>query len=130
IKMMFLTIFAAVLTLHVFVDDILFTEHCSYCCYLLWQYRSISCSIMHFILSFQGFFFFNLHTCSARCISGQIERRLPPGIICDPYNLVRRIKSKNNFTDCLGDIGQNSDPLVCTGCTPEVYDKLRRWQSG
>ncbi|XP_042144098.1 uncharacterized protein LOC121834466 [Ixodes scapularis] len=124
IKMMFLAIFAAVLTLHVFVDGELLKPGQEYNCY--WAIANASDRVCR-NHDQDGFFFFNLHTCSARCRSGQIERRLPPRIICDPYHLYR---VRQGTLDCLGDIAQNDKPLVCTGCTRQVYDKLRRWQSG
>uniref|UniRef100_A0A0K8RBV8 Putative wc protein n=1 Tax=Ixodes ricinus TaxID=34613 RepID=A0A0K8RBV8_IXORI len=116
IKIMFLAIFAALVTQHVFVDGESLAPQDAYKCY--WAIANASDRVCR---NYEqgGFFFFNLHTCSARCRDGQIERRLPPEIICDAYHL-----------DCLGDIGQNDKPLICTGCTPQIYDMLSRWQSG
>ncbi|XP_040073401.1 uncharacterized protein LOC115316882 [Ixodes scapularis] len=116
IKLMFLAIFAAVLTLHVFVEGGLVKPGHEYDCY--WKVANASDRVCR-NHGQDGFFFFNYYTCSARCKSGNIERRLPPGITCGYHHL-----------DCVGEIGQNDDPLICLGCTHDVINKLNRWQSG
>uniref|UniRef100_V5HDY1 Putative secreted protein n=1 Tax=Ixodes ricinus TaxID=34613 RepID=V5HDY1_IXORI len=115
IKIMFLAIFAALVTLHVDVDGWLVKPEEAYNCY--WAIANASDRVCRNHEQ-DGFFFFNYHTCSARCKSGYIERRLPPGITCE-RNL-----------QCEGEIGQNDEPLICVGCTPDILDKLNRWQSG
>ncbi|CAN7974945.1 unnamed protein product [Ixodes persulcatus] len=122
---MFLPIFAALVTLHVHVDGKHIPMNILCIFVVFWPKMIGNGPITHFILSFQGFFFFNFHTCSARCRSGYVERLLPPGITCDePHS------GRDGSLECLGDIGQNEDPLICYGCTPDVTDKLSRWQSG
>ncbi|CAN7948056.1 unnamed protein product, partial [Ixodes pacificus] len=93
--------------------------------FLLNLYKDISSLHRKNIKSATGFFFFNFHSCSARCRSGNIERRLPPGITCDEHYY-----GMPGSLECLGEIGQNDKPLLCLGCTADVLNKLSRWQSG
>ncbi|XP_029823976.1 uncharacterized protein LOC115309864 [Ixodes scapularis] len=121
-KIMFLAIFAALVTLHVDVDGGIVEEEHRFDCY--WKIANASDRVCR-NHDQDGFFFFNFLTCSARCKSGNIERRLPPGITCD-----EEISERDGSLGCLGEFGQNDDPLVCLGCTPDVISKLSRWQSG
>uniref|UniRef100_A0A0K8R631 Putative wc protein n=1 Tax=Ixodes ricinus TaxID=34613 RepID=A0A0K8R631_IXORI len=116
IKIMLSAMFVALVTLHVFVDGESLAPEAAYNCY--WAIANASDRVCR-NHDQDGFYFFNYLSCSARCLSGNIERRLPPGITCDEYHL-----------HCLGDIGQDNKPLICTGCTPPIYDMLSRWQSG
>nr|AAY66559.1 putative secreted salivary protein [Ixodes scapularis] len=124
IKLMFLGIFAAVLTLHIFVEGRLLKPGQEYDCY--WAIANASDRVCR-NHNQDGFFFLNFETCSARCKSGYVERKLPPGITCEENG------SGNpppGGLECVGEIGQNDDPLLCFGCTPDVVSKLSRWQSG
>nr|AAY66590.1 putative secreted protein [Ixodes scapularis] len=123
IKLMFLAIFAAVLTLHVFVEGGLLKPEHAYDCY--WAIANASDRVCRNHKQ-DGFSFFNLYTCSARCTSGNIERRLPPGITCQENGFGH---PPPGTLECVGDIGQNNEPLVCFGCTSEVTDTLSKWQS-
>nr|AAY66596.1 putative secreted protein [Ixodes scapularis] len=81
-KIRFLAIFAAVLTLHVFVEGGLVKPEYKYDCY--WKVANAS----------------------------------------------DRVCRNHDQDECVGEIGQNDDPLICLGCTHDVIDKLNRWQSG
>ncbi|CAN7940834.1 unnamed protein product [Ixodes pacificus] len=123
IKIIFLAIFAAVLTLHVFVEGGLVKEEYAYHCYWVIANASDRVCRNH---GQDGFFFFNLYDCSARCRSGDIERKLPPGITCQENGSGY---PPPGTLECVGDIGQNSKPLICFGCGSVVTDMLSRWQS-
>uniref|UniRef100_A0A0K8RI73 Putative wc protein n=1 Tax=Ixodes ricinus TaxID=34613 RepID=A0A0K8RI73_IXORI len=122
IKIMFLAIFAALVTLHADVNGGLVKPEEAYNCY--WAIANASDRVCRNHEQ-DGFFFFNFPTCAARCRSGNIERRLPPGITCDEHSYGRP-----GYLECLGEIGQNDEPLLCLGCTADVLNKLSRWQSG
>uniref|UniRef100_V5H5D4 Secreted protein n=1 Tax=Ixodes ricinus TaxID=34613 RepID=V5H5D4_IXORI len=78
IKMMFLVNFCLRFSLyHVFVDGRLVKPGHEYDCY--WKIANASDRVCR-NHNQDGFFFFNYHTCAARCKSGNIERLLPPGI--------------------------------------------------
>ncbi|EEC03246.1 secreted salivary gland peptide, putative [Ixodes scapularis] len=118
-KIMFLAIFAALVTLHVDVDG-KYNIAIKYT-YFLDVYKNMSSLHRNNIKS--GFFFFNFHTCSARCKPGNIERRLPSGITCD-----ENYSYRDGSVECVRTIGQNDDRLLCYGCTPDVLSKLSKWQ--
>uniref|UniRef100_A0A0K8RB73 Putative wc protein n=1 Tax=Ixodes ricinus TaxID=34613 RepID=A0A0K8RB73_IXORI len=124
IKIMFLAIFAAVLTLHVFVEGGIVKPGHEYDCY--WAIANASDRVCR-NHGQDGFFFFNFHRCSARCKSGYVERQLPPGITCEENGYG---SPRPGGLECVGEIGQNDDPLICFGCTSDVLNKLSRWQSG
>uniref|UniRef100_V5IBQ5 Secreted protein n=1 Tax=Ixodes ricinus TaxID=34613 RepID=V5IBQ5_IXORI len=111
IKIMFLAIFAALLTLHVFRRrwDCRKPEH-AYDCY--WKFANASDRVCRNHEQ-DGFFFFNFHSCSARCKSGFVERRLPPGITCRG-KWFREAPARWSRND-VGKIGPNDDPLICFG---------------
>ncbi|XP_029849067.2 uncharacterized protein LOC115331148 [Ixodes scapularis] len=119
-KIMFLAIFAALVTLHVDVDGWILKPGHEYDCY--WAIANASDRVCR-NHGQDGFFFFNFHTCSARCKPGNIERRLPSGITCD-----ENYSYRDGSVECVRTVGQNDDRLLCYGCTPDVLSKLSKWQ--
>uniref|UniRef100_V5GJK5 Putative secreted protein n=1 Tax=Ixodes ricinus TaxID=34613 RepID=V5GJK5_IXORI len=115
IKLMFLAIFAALVLLHVDVDGGLVKPEQAYDCY--WKISNASDRVCR-NHNRDGFFFLNVYTCSARCRSGSMERRLPPGITCEENGSGR---PRPVLWNAWVKLVQNDDsPNYALACTPDV----------